>query len=70
MRGVQGEATRAGAHLVDADRRHRAGRAVDLEDVNAAAVAGRQIDLGRQNVVERRTEGADVGDERFGSFNR
>ena len=70
VRGVQGEAAGAGARLKDTDWRHRAGGAVDIEDVNAATVAGRQIDLGRQNIVQRRTEGADVGDERFGSFSR
>ena len=39
-----------------------AGAAIDLEQVNAAAVAGWEIDLGAENIVKRGTEGADVGD--------
>jgi hypothetical protein len=31
--------------------------------MDAAAISGRQIDLGWQDVVELRTEGSDIGDE-------
>ena len=65
---IQGQAARARAHLKDAEGRHRAGGAVDLEDVDAATIAGRQIDLGWQHVAQRRTESSDVGDEWFGGF--
>ncbi len=68
--GVQGQAARARAHLVDAGGRHRPGGAIHPEEVNAATVAGRQIHLGRQHVAERRTEGADVGEERLVGFLR
>ena len=68
--GVQGQAARAGAHLVDAGRRHRPGGAIHPEEVDAAAVAGRQVHLGRQHVAERGAEGADVGEERPGGFAR
>src|SRR5262249_60996594 len=57
----------AWARLVDARGRHRPGGAVHPEDVDAAAVAGRQIHLGRQNVLERGAEGPDVGNERPGA---
>ena len=53
--------------LIDSGRRHRAGGAIDVEDVNAATVAGRQINLGWQHIVQRGTERSDVGDERFGA---
>ena len=44
--------------------RHRAGRSIGLEEMDAAAVARRQIHLCRQRVAQRRTERADIGDER------
>ena len=61
--GIQGEATRACAHLVDASGRHRPGGAVYLKEVNAATVTGRQIHLGWQHIAQRRTECSDIGDE-------
>ena len=61
--GIQSQAARARAHLVDAGGRHRPGGAIHLKEVNAAAIAGRQIHLRRQHVAERRTEGADIGHE-------
>ena len=39
---------------------------MDFENVNPAAVAGREVYLGREHVLERGTEGADVGDQRGG----
>ena len=68
--GIQGQAARAGPHLVDAGGRHRPGGAIHPEEVDAAAVAGRQVHLGRQHVAERGAEGADVGDERPAGFVR
>ena len=64
--GVQRQAARARSQLMDAGRRQRPGGAVHVEEVNAAAVAGRQVHLRRQHVAERRAEGADVGHERTG----
>ena len=40
------------------------------KQVDAAAIAGRQIHLRRQHIAERRAEGADIGDERPGGFVR
>ena len=68
--GIQSQAARARAHLVDAGGRHRPGGAIHLEEVNAATIAGRQIHLRRQHIAERRTEGSDIGDERPGGFCR
>ena len=68
--GIQGQAARAGPHLVDAGGRHRPGGAIHPEEVDAAAVAGRQVHLRRQHVAERGAEGADIGDERPGGFVR
>jgi hypothetical protein len=39
-----------------------------MKDVYAATVAGRQINLGWQNVSERRTEGPDIGDKWSGGI--
>ena len=50
--------------------RHRPGGAVHPEDVDAAAVARRQIHLGRQHVAERGAEGSDVGEQRPGAIVR
>ena len=55
---------------MDAGGRHRPGGAIHLKEVNAAAIAGRQIHLGRQHIAERRAEGSDIGEERFGGFSR
>ncbi len=63
--GVQDQVIGAGPHLDDAGGRHRAGGAIDPEEVDAPAVAGRQVHLRRQHVPERRSEGADIGDEGF-----
>ena len=52
-RGVEHEAAWARAHLHDAARRECTGGAVDPEEVNAAAVPGRQIHLGRQRIAQR-----------------
>ena len=68
--GIQSQATRARAHLVDASGRHRSGGAIHLEEVNAATIAGRQIHLGRQHIAERRTERSDIGDQGPGGFSR
>ena len=65
--GVQRQATRARAHLVDAGGRHRPGGAIHLEEVDAAAIAGRQVHLRRQHVAERGAEGADIGQQRRGA---
>ena len=46
----------------------RPGGSVLPESVNAAAVAGWPVHLGWQDVVERRTERADVGQKRSGGF--
>ena len=69
-RGIERQAARARAHLDDADRRHRSGGAIHLEEMDAAAVARRQVHLGRQRVAKRRAEGPDVGDERPGGLAR
>ena len=69
-RGIERQATRARAHLDDAHGRHRAGGAIDLEEMDAAAVAGRQIHLGRQRVAKRSAEGPDIGDKRPGGLAR
>src|SRR5262249_7257612 len=53
--GFDGEATRARANLMAPTRRQRAIGSIHLEDMNAAAVPGREIDLRRQRVTERRT---------------
>ena len=65
--GIEGQAARARAHLDDRRRRHRPGGAIHPEEVDAAAIAGRQIHLGRQHVAERRAEGADIGQQRRGA---
>jgi hypothetical protein len=57
---VDRQATRARSHLVNGDGRHRTGFAIHPKQMNAAAIAWRQIDLSRQHVVERRAEGADI----------
>ncbi len=61
---VQSQATWARAHRVDTGGRHHPVSAVHPEEVDAPAVAGRQVHLGRQHVAERGTEGPDIGDER------
>ena len=53
---------------MDAGGRQRPGGAIHLEEVDAAAVAGRQVHLRRQHVAERRAEGADIGEERPGGL--
>ena len=63
-RGIQSQATRARPQLVDAARCQGPGGAIHLKQVNAAAIAGRQIHLCRQHIAERRTEGAHIGHER------
>ena len=68
--GIQSQAARARAHLVDAGGRHRPGGAIHLKEVNAATIAGRQIHLRWQHIAERRTEGSDIGDEWPGGFAR
>ena len=60
---VQRQATRARAHLDDADRRHGAGDAIHVEEMDAAAISRRQIHLRRQGVAERRAERAHVPDQ-------
>ena len=62
-RRVEGEATRARAHLDDARRRHGPGGAIDPKKMDAAAVSGREIHLGRQRAAQRRAEGADIRDQ-------
>ena len=60
---IQSQAARACSHLVNAGGRHRPGGAIHLEKVYAATIAGRQIHLRWQHVAQRRTEGADIGNE-------
>src|SRR5262249_31669103 len=62
---VHGQAARARAHLVDARSRPRPRLPVYPESVDATAVAGREVYLGRKRVAQRRTEGPDVGEERL-----
>jgi hypothetical protein len=61
--GIHRQAARARTHLDDAGGSHRSRRTVHAEDVDAAAVAGRQVHLGLQHVAERRAERPHVGDE-------
>ena len=67
---IQSQAARACSHLVNAGGHHRPGGAIHLEKVYAATIAGRQIHLRWQHVAKRRTEGADVGNERPTGFIR
>ena len=41
-----------------------------LKDVNATAITGRPIHLSWQYITERRTEGADIGEEWSGGWPR
>ncbi len=67
---IQGQATRAGPHLVDAGGRHGPGGTIHPEKVDASAVAGRQVHLRRQHVAERRAERADISNQRPNGFVR
>src|SRR4051794_36128920 len=58
---IRCQAAWTGAHFEKSGRRHRAGGIVDLEYVNAATIAGRQIHLRRQRIAKRRAEGSDIG---------
>lgn len=60
---VERQAAWARALFKDVDRLQRAGAAVNFEDVNAATITRRQVDLRWQHVVKRRAERADVGDQ-------
>ena len=62
-RRVEHEGTGARVVLDDACGRQRARRAIDPEDVDAATVAGRKIDLPGRRVHGRRTVGADVREQ-------
>src|SRR2546425_1052369 len=55
---VHRQAAWAGSQFIDTGWGHRAGGALYLKEVNATAVARRQIHLGRQHIAERRAEGA------------
>lgn len=71
LRGVERQGARARAHFMHPGRRQGPGGAVDPKEVNAAAVSRRQINLGRPDVLERRSVGADVSHERLpGSVGR
>ena len=48
----------------------RAAGAIDVEEVDAAAIPGRQIDLRRQRVAKRGAEGADIREEGPGGLGR
>jgi hypothetical protein len=48
---------------MDAGRRHRPSSPVDAEEMDATTVPRRQINLGRKDVLERRTERADVREQ-------
>ncbi len=63
LRRVQREATRAGAHFNDAQRREFPGGAVHFEQMNTLSVARRQINLRGPHVLQRRGIGANIGDE-------
>lgn len=62
-RGIQSKTARARAHLVDSSRRHGPGLAIHQKDVNPATIAGREINLSRQHIAQRRAEGSDVGEK-------
>jgi len=66
--GIQSQTARAGAHLVDASGCHCPCGTIHLKNVNAATIAGRQINLGRQHISERRAEGSDIGEKWSGGF--
>ncbi len=68
--GIPDQAARAGSHLVNAGGRHRPGGAIHPEEVDATTVAGREIHLRRQDIAERRAEGADIRHERPPGFVR
>ena len=67
---AEGEATRARADLDNAEGRHRSGGAIDPKEMNATAIPGRQIHLGRERVAKRGAEGPDIADERRGTSAR
>ena len=67
---VQNQATRACSRLVNAGGRHRSRVATDLEKVYAATIAGRKIHLRWQHISKRRTERADIGNQRPAGFIR
>ena len=67
-RGVRRQATRARADLDDAACRHRAGRAIHVKDMDAAAVSRRQIDLRRQRVAKGGAERPHVRKKRLGGL--
>src|SRR4051794_40264497 len=50
---IQYQTAWTGAHFEHTGGRHRAGSIVDLEYVNAATIAGRQIHLCRQRIPKR-----------------
>src|SRR5207245_9880314 len=60
----QSQATRAGSHFVHIGWRQRSSGAIHSEQINAAAISGRQIHLSRRHIVERGAESADVSHER------
>ena len=68
--GVHRQATRTCAHRMDASGGQRPGGTIRPEQVDALAVAGRQVHLSRHGIAERGTKGADVGEERTGDFVR
>ena len=61
---IDDEAAGACSLLVHAKRRGRPGGAIHLEQVNAAAIAGRQVHLGGFHMLQRGTVGTYVSDER------
>jgi len=60
---IQREAARAGAHLLQPDRRQRPGGSIHIEQMDAPAVTGWQVHLRRQHVLQWRAEGPDIGDQ-------
>ena len=69
-RRVHDQATRAVPQRVNPGGRQRPGLAVHFKQMNAAAVAGGEIHLGRQGVAKGGAEGSDIGHERAGGLGR
>ncbi len=63
-RSIQHQTAWAGPQFIDPDRRHGSRGAVDFKQVNAAPIPRRQVDLRRQRVFQRGTEGPDISDQR------
>jgi hypothetical protein len=61
---IHRQATGTGPHPYDPGRSQFSRTAIDLEQMDAAAVPRRQIDLRRQDVFKRRAERSDVRHER------